>query len=126
MNKKGQGISMTYIIIAALALVVLVVIILFFTGGLQTLFQQQKETVAGATDQQLEIWRGQCKLYCSLEQRENFLQKEFTAKDDITYTCKTLDVECGECTGKPDKGNPCTQRKTQAQCIDGCDWTQWQ
>lgn len=94
MNKRGQGISMTYIIIAALALVVLVTIILFFTGGLQTLFQAQKESVEGATDQQLEIWRAQCTLYCSLEQTENFDQKIWTDDVPNTHTCKSLGVTC--------------------------------
>lgn len=86
MNKKGQEISMTYIVVAAIALVVLIVAILFFTGGLQAIFKAQKETVAGATDQQLEIWRGQCKLYCSLEQKESWEKHEFKAGDEVLYT----------------------------------------
>ena len=90
MNKRGQGISMTYIIVAALALVVLITIILFFTGGLQKLFKAQQETVEGATDQQLEIWRGQCKLYASLGQEESWNQHKFKAKNDETYTCAEL------------------------------------
>ena len=77
MDKKGQGISMTYIIIAALALVVLVVIIMFFTGGLQKLFGQQTDIVGGSTNQQNEIWRGQCKLYCSLDQEESWKTHKF-------------------------------------------------
>lgn len=109
--KKGD-ISLNYVVIAAIALVVLVVIIIFFMGGLQTLFQRQKETVGSATEQQLEIWRGQCKLYCSLGQKENFKSHvfEITTKEGITvgpYVCNTgilnsgvegknLNVECPE------------------------------
>lgn len=86
MSRKGD-ISMNYIVVAAIALVVLVVIILFFTGGLQTIFQQQKETVEGATAQQFEIWRGQCKLYCSLGQKENWENHVFKTKDGKEYKC---------------------------------------
>ena len=41
MSKKGQGISIEFIIIAAIALIVLIVIILFFTGGLEKIFGGQ-------------------------------------------------------------------------------------
>jgi len=105
-DKKGQGISMTYIIIAALGLVVLVVIILFFTGGIGSLFGQQQQTVEGATEQQLEIWRGQCKLYCSLDQEESWDNHEFKYEDSngdpqtIKCTNEALMgksfAECGE------------------------------
>jgi len=92
MDKKGQGISMTYIIIAALALVVLVVIILFFTGGIGSLFGQQKDATEGATEQQKEIWRGQCKLYCTLGQKENWCKHIFKDSKDsegkwMAYVC---------------------------------------
>lgn len=36
--KKGQGISLTFIVVAALSLVALVVLILFFTGGVDKIF----------------------------------------------------------------------------------------
>lgn len=122
MDKKGQGISMEFIIIAAISLIVLVVIILFFTGGLQSLFQQQKEAVAGATDQQKEIWRGQCKLYCSLGQKENFIDKKFKAQDNQEYTCKSLEVTCGKCSGA-EAG--CSQQKDAASCTTPCSWEAW-
>lgn len=79
MNKKGQGISMTYIIIALLALVVLVVIILFFTGGMQKLFGQTAE-VGEVTEQQMSLWRTQCDLYCSVD-KAAFCDHEFNTKD---------------------------------------------
>ena len=97
---------MTYIIIAALALVVLVVIIMFFTGGLQSLFTKQTTTVQGSTDQQLEIWRNQCKMHCTMEKNKqgncpNFCNKKFE-KGEETYSCqgtegtKSLDIDCSE------------------------------
>lgn len=123
--KKGD-LSMNYVIVAAIALIVLVVIILFFTGGLQTLFQQQSEVVSGATDQQLEIWRGQCKLYCSLGQKENFVNKEFKAQEGtVTYKCKDapLSVECNKCSGA---FSSCFQYTTETACKDAkCNWEKW-
>lgn len=92
MNKKGQGISMTYIIIALLALVVLVVIILFFTGGMQKILGQTK-VASEVSEQQLSVWRGQCKLSCSLDKKA-FCEKTFDKKDadgKVTevYVCNT-------------------------------------
>jgi len=133
-DKRGQGISMEFIIIAAIALIVLIVIILFFTGGLEKIFGQQGQQIGTVTDQDKEIWRSQCKLYCSLGQRENFVNKEFKGKDDRIYKCKSgsgdtnLQVECGECTGNaPDDKPPCSQQKTETACkaITGCSWTNW-
>ena len=95
MDKKGQGISMTYIIIAALALVVLVVIIMFFTGGLQKLFGQQTDIVGGSTDQQYEIWRGQCKLYCSLGQQESWEKHVFDESQPDLH-CKDIKLMGGD------------------------------
>lgn len=122
--KKGD-LSMNYVIIAAIALIVLVVIILFFTGGLQTLFKQQSEIVSGATDQQLEIWRGQCKLYCSLGQKENFLGKVFKSGDGSSYACSTtpLSVACEKCSGV---AAGCFQYKDSKSCGDAkCTWESW-
>ncbi len=135
-DKRGQGISMEFIIIAAIALIVLIVIILFFTGGLEKIFGEQKRTIGTVTDQQKEIWRASCKLYCSLGQRENFVNKEFKGDDNTIFMCpntpksgQSLKVECGECTGTVDSSSTnkdsCSQRKTQEQCKDGCSWTNW-
>lgn len=64
-DKRGQGISMEFIIIAALALIVLIVIVLFFTGALGKIFGQQKDIVGTATDQQKEMWTEACRLACT-------------------------------------------------------------
>lgn len=94
MNKKGQGISMTYIIIAALALVVLVVIVLFFTGGISKLTGGQKGLVEGAVPQwQMKLWTDRCKQACDLENKEDFCETVFIADinddgiDDTFYMC---------------------------------------
>lgn len=132
-DKRGQGISMEFIIIAAIALIVLIVIILFFTGGLEKIFGQQGQQIGTVTDQDKEIWRSQCKLYCSLGQRENFQNKVFKGDDDREYKCNSgsgdtnLQVECGECTGTPAQDKPpCSQQRTKTACeSNGCTWTLW-
>lgn len=94
MSKKGD-ISMNYIVIALLALVVLVVIVLFFTGGMQKIFGQTAE-VGEITEQQLSLWKSQCRLSCSLKQKgvnEGFC-KAFERKDENgnvidRYVCNT-------------------------------------
>ena len=82
MNKKGQGISMTYIIIAALALVVLVVIVLFFTGGIQSLIGSQEEVVTGVVpDWKIQAWTSRCKLSCSTNPKD-FCTAVFVTDED--------------------------------------------
>jgi hypothetical protein len=125
-NKRGQGISMEFIIIAAIALIVLIVIILFFTGGLEKIFGGQKEIVGSVSDQQKEIWRGQCSLYCSLGQKENFVNKEFAITGSTTtYKCKAdLKVACDFCSGN---GSGCQTKKDATECakVSGCVWESW-
>ncbi len=127
-NKRGQGISMEFIIIAAIALIVLIVIILFFTGGLEKIFGGQKEVVGSVSDQQKEIWRSQCRLYCSLGQEENFKNKEFAVTGVTeTYRCKEkLQVTCDFCTGN---GVGCSTKTTKEACEtpanSGCVWKSW-
>ncbi|MFH1332142.1 MAG: hypothetical protein ABIH63_02555 [archaeon] len=132
-DKRGQGISMEFIIIAAIALIVLIVIILFFTGGLEKIFAQQSQTVGTATDQEKEIWRSSCRLYCTLGQKENFLNKEFKTKQDTTgtgtaYTCTSLGVSCGDCVDKETlTGAGCSQYRDKDSCgkISQCTWNEW-
>lgn len=122
-DKRGQGISMEFIIIAAIALIVLIVIILFFTGGLQKIFSGQTEVIGTVSDQQKEIWRSECSLYCSLGQKENYQQKIFKGSDQVDYDCKVkLGVTCGDCTGT---APGCAQQKTSDNCKTPCVWTSW-
>ena len=91
-DKKGQGISMTYIVIAALALIVLIVIFLFFTGGMERLFERQTETVESVGDEEA-IWRAQCKSYCTMGQYEVFNKVTF---GDEKKNCVGLGVKCDD------------------------------
>jgi len=94
MNKRGQGISMEFIIIAAIALIVLIVIILFFTGGIQKLTGGQKEFISGTIpDWQRQAWTSRCKLSCTGGNSKDYCDNVFTVdtdgdgKDDAGYTC---------------------------------------
>ena len=110
LNKKGQGISMTYIIVAALALVVLIVIILFFTGALEKMFKQQQDVVGEVTEQQKSIWRSQCRLYCSLGQEESWNSHKF---GDNELECKNTELmgkSWEDCEGEEEEqSKPATQ-----------------
>jgi len=105
LNKKAQGISMTYIVIAALALIVLIVIVLFFTGGMETLFKKVTKTTEESGDEKV-IWISKCKLFCTTEKNEkgdcpNFCNTEFGRGED-KWSCsdsvegiRSLGVDCG-------------------------------
>ncbi len=115
-DKRGQGISMEFIIIAAIALVVLIVIILFFTGGIQKLLGQAGGVAATATDRDKELWTSECKTSCVLGGANPyfFCTHIFEVKNDKgeiteTWVCnqklfkgtggtnqKSLDIECKE------------------------------
>ena len=82
MSKKAQSLSLNTIIIAALALVVLIVIVLFFMGATENLFGKQASIVSGGVEQsQLDIWKAQCKSFCTLNQEESFCKTVFKGKD---------------------------------------------
>ena len=99
LSKKGQELSMTYVVVAALALVVLIVVILFFTGALQNLFQRQESVIGGESE--LAVFRSQCKTYCTLRQDQSYCAQEFKLGDKA-YKCHSvgqgsgtsLDVPC--------------------------------
>ena len=81
MDKKGQGISMTYIVIAALALIVLIVIFLFFTGGMERMFEKITKTTDSA-GQEFALLISQCKIYCSTENKpawDGFKKEEYSS-----------------------------------------------
>ncbi len=106
MNKRGQGISMEFIIIAAIALIVLIVIILFFTGGIQKLTGGQKEVIAGTVpDWQIKAWESRCKLSCSASNFNDYCKTAFKADtdgdgdSDVYYTCSKTNSNPQDTTG---------------------------
>ncbi len=113
MNKRGQGISMEFIIIAAIALIVLIVIILFFTGGIQKLTGSQQEVIAGTIpDWKRQAWENTCKLACTAGNTKEFcstLRKydsDGDGKSDSFFTCSKdiRNINPAEAQGLTDGG----------------------
>ena len=109
-NKKGQGLSLTTIIVAALALIVLVVLVMVFTGRI-TIFQSGLEKAAQDELIQMKITYGECHpgavgaaaFTVEFSKAESIEEKELARakfKEDIS-TCKNyLDkssCELGAC-----------------------------
>ncbi len=101
MQRKGQGLSVTYIVIIALSLIVLVLIAMWFTGSLRFLTERESSIIKGTVSEQtLGIWRNQCEQWCSLGDRTNYENHEFESGDTKT-TCTALvetwdEVKCGQ------------------------------
>lgn len=106
-SKKGQGISVNYIVIIALALIVLIVIAIYFTGGLDFLLGQQTTIIRGSvSDQQKNIWRGNCRLWCNLGSEESFYLHVFNKGDDPEieqYVCNDARINEAEFGNSPNK-----------------------
>ena len=58
--KKGQGLSLGYVVVGIIAVVVLIVIILIFTGGIQPL-NEKAENITSQTCEDMDgKWREKC------------------------------------------------------------------
>lgn len=100
MDKRGQGLSITYIIIIALALIVLVLIAMWFTGALKFLTGEEKGIVkAAVTEKELALWRSQCDLWCSTEDRVNYVNHDFNP--DGKYEGADSPLNCKDLIGEP-------------------------
>ena len=71
MEKKGQGLSMTTIVVAALALLVLVVLTLIFTGRLNLWNRGMDETMA-------------CENYCNAINKQGTIGSEILIEPKCT------------------------------------------
>ncbi|RME54187.1 hypothetical protein D6777_04645 [Candidatus Woesearchaeota archaeon] len=76
-NKKGQGISLNFLIIAALALIALIIIALFFTGGISKIFKKQSDVVK-LSDNEKALMVANCKAFCSLGNKDKFKSPGFS------------------------------------------------
>ncbi len=107
MMKKGQGLSLNVIIVAALALIVLVVLIAVFTGRIG-LFTEGVSKEAGAELAKMKITYGECEPTTAKE--SDFMSTYSKAADDTARgtaadayekeiaRCKSFDTEqlCGQ------------------------------
>ena len=106
LNKKGQGLSLNVIIVAAIALIVLVVLVAVFTGRIGTT-TEGIDKAAQAEVIKLKISYGKCHPttvredtfgleYSSAESAEDKAGAERLFKDDIK-TCKGQSIDKAAC-----------------------------
>jgi hypothetical protein len=110
LDKKGQGLSLNVIIIAAIALIVLVVLVVIFTG--RTADTDQKiEDVAGETKLQLtamKIKYGKC-------------QPGVTAEDTFIASFNLAESNEDEALAKSNLQNEITRCKSLSSAKDSCE-----
>jgi len=102
MGKKGQGLSLTTIIVAAIALIVLVILVMIFTGRIGV-FKTGVEKAGQAELATMKISYGDCHPATSEETRflDGMSKAEFEeAEEDARNILKT---EIGRCKSYTDK-----------------------
>ena len=77
-GKRGEGLSLNFIIVAILALIVLIVIALFFTGGITKLFGTEKEISSLALNPNIRALAEQsCSLHCTNQNQNAYMNPNF-------------------------------------------------
>ncbi|MBT3298628.1 hypothetical protein HN385_06885 [archaeon] len=111
-DKKGQGLSLTVIIVAALALIVLVILAIIFSGRMASFNEDiSKEGTTELTA--LKITYGSCHPTQSAE--NNFLSGMQSEDSSVTdETRSTLKSEISRCRGEGTDSSNCIST--------GCDW----
>jgi hypothetical protein len=110
MSKRGQGLSLNVIIVAALALIVLVVIAVIFTSNLGDTEKKINEVSDDSQLrlEQLRIGYGDCHPTASAERE---FKSDFSSNEDSATT--TLNDEISRCSSLP-----------QDECqSDDCSWS---
>jgi hypothetical protein len=131
-NKKGQGISLNFLIIAALALVTLIIIALFFTGGIQKIFKKQSDVVI-ASEQEISLARANCQFLCVTGVKTSYDNPPFTEPviaagykncETLLGSGKTFDEVCGKCITQLGATTTadCATKDTKSSCPAGCKW----
>lgn len=134
-SKRGEGLSLNFIIVAILALIVLIIIALFFTGGITKLFGTEQQVSKVSLDPQLRLLsEAQCGQYCTNMNEDAYTSSSSLPKDllDAGWT------SCEDLLSKP--YSDCQEQKTcqkedsasavqctgtlEATCesVDGCVW----
>ncbi len=113
LNKRGQGLSLTTIIVAALALIVLVVLVMVFTGRIG-IFQGGLDKAAQAELIQMQINYGDCHPSATAEVTftNEFKNAESEEAKELAKAKYTDDIST--CKGYSDKGT-CES--------GGCKWS---
>ena len=134
MSKRGEGLSLNFIIVAILALITLIVIALFFTGGITKLFGIEKDISKVSIDPQIRsLSETTCNFHCT-NQNENAYNNPSFPKElvDAGFTgCEQLlgkpfaDCKVQESCQKADSASAVSCiGTTEASCTStsGCVW----
>ena len=65
MNTKGQGLPLNLIVLAIIAAIILVIVIAFTVGGAGTTFSRISKAGVGATGDEIETVRNNCRQACA-------------------------------------------------------------
>ena len=121
LSKKGQGVSLTVIIVAAIALVVMIVLIMIFTGRIG-IFEKSLGDEADADLKGIAVTYGQCQpsIGSELEFKTAYLEMAGTddaaEKETIKQEAKAaLQDESSRCKGAGSSKDTCDD--------SGCRWT---
>ena len=112
-NKKGQGLSLNTVIIAALALIVLVVLVLIFTGRI-AIFQKGVDKEANAELIKMRILYGDCRPTAVQEEafRSNYAAAETVEAKEQAKTSFKQEID------------GCKIASAKANCeAAGCSWS---
>jgi len=119
-GKKGQGLSLNVIIVAAIALIVLVVLIAIFTGRLG-IFQSQLGGEAKAEIQSMQAFYGDCHPNSVAESE---LNNAYNAADKLTDTTQKAQAKAEAKAAFQSDVNRCKTYSDKANCDndDHCAW----
>jgi len=120
MDKKGQGLSLNVIIVAAIALVVLVVLISIFVGRFG-IFQGQLGGEAKAEIQSMQAFYGDCH---PNSVAESDLNNAYIAADKLTDTTQKDQAKAQAKAAFQNDVNRCKTYSDKASCDDDdhCAW----
>lgn len=111
-TKKGQGLSLNVIIVAALALIVLVVLVVVFTGRV-TIFEKGVSAASKTELVKMKITYGDC--HPSAEDEVAFKTRFSAAESPAEEESATLDFK-----GRIDA---CKGSNSKEDCASGCVWS---
>ncbi|MFH0752803.1 MAG: hypothetical protein V1914_04390 [archaeon] len=133
-SKRGEGLSLNFIIVAILALIVLIVVALFFTGGITKLFGTEQDVSKVSLDPQLRLLaESNCELHCT-NQNDAYMSSDSIPKElvEAGYTdCeKLIGKSFSVCKAEkscqradPLSGAQCTgTNEMSCETVDGCVW----
>ncbi len=118
MNKKGQNITISTIILIVLALIVLVVLVIGFTGGWGNLWGRITSFFGGGTN--IDTIVQSCQLACTTQAKYDFCTRQRSVRADTEIFM--VDAT-GNIKKTPAEGEELTKAKEgKATCKDLAAW----